>query len=113
MLLGRTGETGIIDALVAGARVGRSGILLMTGEPGIGKSALLEHSVSRARDMRVLRARGSAHERDIPFGGLLALLRPALGSVDRIPGPQAEALASPSPCAAARPRIASPSAPRR
>lgn len=92
VLVGRTTETGAIDALVAGARVGSSGILMLTGEPGIGKSALIEYASSRAHDMRLLTARGSAAERDIPFGGLSQVLGPALGLLDRIPPPQAAAL---------------------
>ncbi|WP_029136503.1 AAA family ATPase [Nakamurella lactea] len=92
MLVGRTAETGAIDALVAGARVGSSGILLITGEPGIGKSTLIEYARTRIHDMRLLTARGSAAERDLPFGGLLQVLRPALALIDRIPAPQAEAL---------------------
>ncbi|WP_460461198.1 AAA family ATPase [Angustibacter peucedani] len=96
MLVGRERERQVVDALVAGARVGQSGVLVLVGEAGIGKSALLETAAGTADDhgMRVLRATGSEAEAEVPFGGLLQLLRPALTHLDAIPGPQAEALAA-------------------
>ena len=92
MLLSRESERRTLDRLLADARLGQSGVLALLGEPGIGKTALLEHAAGRADGMRVLRARGVESESEVPFGGLLELLRPALGAVDQIPGPQAEAL---------------------
>lgn len=74
--------------------MGSSGVLLITGEPGIGKTALVTETATLAAGLRVLRARGTEAEREIPFGGLLQLLRPALGELDRIPRPQREALAA-------------------
>ena len=94
MLVGREPERGIIRGLVAAARVGQSGCLVLTGEAGIGKTALLEDAVETAVGMRVLRATGSESESEVPFGALLQLLRPALVHLDRIPPPQAAALAS-------------------
>lgn len=94
MLVGRETERRMIERLVAGARVGSSGVLLITGEPGIGKTALVDDAVRHADGMRVLRARGTEAEREVPFGGLLQLLRPALDLLDRIPGPQRDALAA-------------------
>ena len=94
MLVGRASERRTIARLVAAARVGSSGVLLVSGEPGIGKTVLLDEAVALATDMRVLRARGAEAEREVPFGGLAQLLRPALGELDRIPGPQRDALAS-------------------
>jgi DNA-binding CsgD family transcriptional regulator len=67
-------------------------VLTLTGEPGVGKSVLLEKAVERATGMRVLRARGVQSEAHIPFAGLADLLRPALFLLNRVPGPQAEAL---------------------
>ncbi|HTZ87711.1 MAG TPA: AAA family ATPase [Solirubrobacteraceae bacterium] len=93
MLLGRTDERLAIDRMLAGARAGRSGVLALTGEPGIGKTALLEYAAEQAGEMRMLRARGIESEAVIPFAGLAELLRPLLGSVDEIPAPQAAALA--------------------
>jgi DNA-binding CsgD family transcriptional regulator len=92
MLLGRDQERDELERLLAGAREGQSGVLVLVGEPGIGKSALLDELAGSARDMRVLRARGIESEAQVPFGGLFELLRPALVALDRIPAPQAEAL---------------------
>src|SRR3954462_15631082 len=74
--------------------MGAHGVLALTGEPGIGKSSLLEWAAEHAEGMNVLRARGVQSEAHIPFAGLLELLRPALDGVDRLPAPQAAALAS-------------------
>ena len=92
MLIGRAHERAQIERLLAGARLGTSGVLVVAGEPGIGKTALLEHAIERAASMGVLRARGVESEAEIPFAGLLALLRPALDRLDDIPPPQAAAL---------------------
>ncbi|MDX6388688.1 MAG: hypothetical protein QOD85_2490 [Gaiellaceae bacterium] len=94
MLLGRHTEVEELERLVAGARAGTSGVLVLVGEPGIGKSALLEAAVESAADLRLLRARGIESEAHVPFAGLLELLRPALGALAAIPGPQAAALES-------------------
>ncbi|HUJ56768.1 MAG TPA: AAA family ATPase [Gaiellaceae bacterium] len=94
MLLGREAELAEIRRLLDDARDGRSGVLALVGEAGIGKSSLLEEAAALADDMLLLRARGVASEAQIPFASLLELLRPALGLLDRIPGPQAEALES-------------------
>ncbi len=94
MLLGRERELEELGAVLAGARENRSGVLVLAGEPGIGKTALVDQAAALAEDagMRVLRARGIESEARVPFAGLLELLRPALGSLDRIPRPQAAAL---------------------
>src|ERR1700704_321841 len=93
MLLGRKDERLALDRLFAQAREGRSGVLALVGEPGIGKTALLEHAAATADGMRTLRARGVESEAVIPFAGLAELLRGALGALDRLPAPQAAALA--------------------
>ena len=67
-------------------------MLVLAGEPGIGKSALLDEAAARANGMPILRARGIQSEAQIPFASLLELLRPALRLIDHIPPPQAEAL---------------------
>ena len=67
-------------------------MLALVGEPGIGKSALLDDLAGSAAALRILRARGIESEGAVPFGGLLELLRPALGTLERIPAPQAAAL---------------------
>jgi DNA-binding CsgD family transcriptional regulator len=94
MLLGREREEQALEQLLGEARGGRSGVLALVGEVGIGKSALLEQAAARATGMRVLRARGIGSEAQIPFAGLFELLRPALDCLGRIPGPQAAALES-------------------
>jgi DNA-binding CsgD family transcriptional regulator len=92
MLLGRDAECRTVDRLLAAARLGESQVLVVAGEPGIGKSALLAAVVESAGGMRVLQARGVASEQYVPFAGLLQLLRPLLSLVDRLPPPQAAAL---------------------
>ncbi|TFV69926.1 ATP-binding protein, partial [Blastococcus sp. CT_GayMR20] len=94
MLLGRERERSLIGDLMSGARVGQSAVLVLTGEVGIGKSALLEDAAASATGMRLLRATGTESEAEVPFGALLQLLRPALVHLDRIPAPQADALAT-------------------
>jgi DNA-binding CsgD family transcriptional regulator len=92
MLLGREQERSAIDRVLERARAGDSATLVLAGEAGIGKTALLDYAAERAHDMRVLRARGIESEAQIPFASLLELLRPALTVVERIPAPQAIAL---------------------
>ena len=92
MLLGRDREQLALVRLLADARAGQSGVLAVVGEPGIGKSALLEYASDQAAGMKVLRARGVQSEAHIPFAGLFELLRPAIPWIGQIPGPQAEAL---------------------
>jgi DNA-binding CsgD family transcriptional regulator len=92
VLHGRRGECGRIEALLDGARAGRSAVLLVRGEPGIGKSELLAHAVRAAGDLPVLCATGLEPESDLAFAGLHQLLRPVLDRLDSLPGPQAEAV---------------------
>jgi DNA-binding CsgD family transcriptional regulator len=94
MLLGRDREQEELDRLLETARSGESAVLALVGEPGIGKSALLDYAAEEASDLVLLRARGVVSESQIPFAGLFELLRPALGYLDRIPEPQAAALES-------------------
>ena len=91
MLYGRDDERAVLDDLLAGAAGGRSGALVITGEPGIGKTALLEYAAS-ASGARLLRATGAESEAELPFAGLQLLLRSALGSLDALPEVQAIAL---------------------
>jgi DNA-binding CsgD family transcriptional regulator len=92
MLLGREQERRAIGQALAQARSGTSAVLALTGEPGIGKTALLDYAAGQAGGMRLLRARGIESEAQIPFGSLLELIRPALVLLDQIPPPQAVAL---------------------
>jgi DNA-binding CsgD family transcriptional regulator len=92
MLVGRERELGLLDDLLADARRGRSRVLALVGEPGVGKSALLDACADRASDMLLLRARGIQSEAHVPFAALLELTRPVLDTLQRIPPPQAAAL---------------------
>jgi predicted ATPase len=92
MLYGRDAERGAIGALLDAARESRSGVLVLRGEAGIGKTALLQDARDRAGDMHVLAARGVEAEAELPFGALYQLIRPALGHLEQLPGPQASAL---------------------
>jgi DNA-binding CsgD family transcriptional regulator len=94
VLVGRSHERERIDTLLAAARAGSSGVLVLHGEAGIGKSALLAYGRARARGMRQLAMSGVETEAELAFGGLTELLRPVLGDIARLPAPQADALHS-------------------
>ncbi|RSM58332.1 LuxR family transcriptional regulator [Actinoplanes sp. ATCC 53533] len=92
-LRGRRSECQTLERLVAHAKAGRSQVLVLRGEPGVGKSALLEHVVERAAGCRVLRAAGVESEMELAYAGLHQLCVPLMGFLDRLPGPQRDALA--------------------
>lgn len=92
VLHGRSDEISVIDRLLTDCRTGRSGCLLITGEPGMGKTALMEYAASAADGIRVIRGTAIESEAHLPFAGLHLLLRPALGRADALPAPQARAL---------------------
>jgi DNA-binding CsgD family transcriptional regulator len=92
MLHGREAERTAVEALLEDARAGHSGMLVLRGEPGMGKTALLRHARELAGDMRVLQASGVESEAELAFAGLHQLLRPLLPVLDRLPEPQAMAL---------------------
>ena len=94
MLLGRDHEQQALVRLLEDARTGVSGVLVIVGDAGIGKSALLAYAEENATGMNVLRARGVQSEAHIPFAGLFELLRPALPWISQVPDPQATALES-------------------
>ena len=91
-LYGREAECAAIDELLGRARDGRGGALLVRGEAGVGKTALLEYAVAGAGGDEVLTARGVESEAEIAFSGLSELLRPVLGQLPEIPERQAAAL---------------------
>src|SRR4051812_11629063 len=93
VLFGRDTERSTIEALANRAREAHGGALVLRGEAGAGKSALLEDVRDHAQDMEILFARGIESESELPFGGLHQLLRPILDRVGALPGPQAAALA--------------------
>jgi len=94
MLLDREEERRELDRLLALVREGLSGVLVVRGEAGIGKSALLEYAVASAGDMQVVSVVGVESEMELGFAGLHQLLVPFLPGLERLPAPQREALGS-------------------
>ena len=91
---GRREERAVIASVLDGLRQGRSGVLVVRGPVGIGKSTLLELGAEGAADLRVLRARGVESETELAFAGLHQLLHPVLDRMLLLPAPQRRALAS-------------------
>ena len=91
MLHGRDAEQRLIESLLADARDGRSAVIVILGEPGIGKTALLRQAADSS-GMAALRCTGVEAEQALPFAGLHQLLRPCLRFLGRLPEPQAAAL---------------------
>ena len=92
MLHGRDIELARLDALIEDARRGTAGSVVVHGEPGVGKSALLAEVLSTLSGVRVLRTQGLESESPLAFAALHRLLRPVLDLVGRLPEPQAHAL---------------------
>ena len=91
-LRGREAECGRLDALLAAVREGRSGALVLRGEAGIGKTALLDHAVANAHGCQVARAIGVQSEMELAYAGLHQLCMPLLDELGRLPVPQRAAL---------------------
>src|SRR4051812_12280333 len=91
-LLGRERERGVLDRLLGGVRGGRGGGLVVRGDAGVGKTALLEYAVDAAREFRIARTWGIEAEMELPFAAVQQLSSPFLGFLDRLPQPQREAL---------------------
>ena len=91
-LLGRERERDALGRLLAAARGGDGGILAVHGEPGVGKTALLDWTVREGRGLRVLRTVGVEAEMELPFAALQQLCSPILDRSDRLPDPQRHAL---------------------
>src|ERR1700728_2150676 len=91
-LTGRGGECGVLDQLAAAVRAGGSRALVLRGEPGAGKTALLDYLAGHAQGCRVVRAAGVQSEMELAFAGLHQLLAQMLDGTDRLPGPQRDAL---------------------
>jgi hypothetical protein len=91
-LLGRRDECAALDRVVAGVRAGRSHVLVLGGEAGAGKTALLDHLVARSSGCRVARAAGVESEMELAYSGLHQLCAPMLDRLERLPGPQRDAL---------------------
>ena len=91
-LLDRGSERDVLEGLVARVRAGQSGVLVLRGEAGIGKTALLEHLAAAAEGCRIARATGVESEMELAFAGLHTLCAPMLDRLERLPSPQRDAL---------------------
>jgi DNA-binding CsgD family transcriptional regulator len=92
MLLDRLPERAALSELLDAARAGRSGVLVMAGEPGVGKTALLDWAVESAAGLRVARVAGVESEMELAFAALQQLCAPMLDKLGSLPDPQREAL---------------------
>jgi len=92
MLWGRRQQCTALDGLLAEARAGRSRVLVVRGEPGIGKTALLGYAAQTAPDFQLARAEGVESEMELPFAALHQLCGRILDRLDQLPGPQRDAL---------------------
>src|SRR3954466_6385423 len=91
-LLGRRSETKTLDRLLDAVRAGKSRALVIRGDPGVGKTALLEYVAAHATGCRVARAAGVQAEMELAFAGLHQLCAPMLDRLERLPAPQRTAL---------------------
>ena len=103
-LTDRHSERAALDRLLSTVRAGQSQVLVIRGDPGVGKTALLDYLAQRASACRVMRVMGVQSEMELAFAGLHQLCAPLLGRLGRLPAPQREALrtalglsASPAP----------------
>lgn len=92
-LLGRIRERETLDRLLEAARGGRSGVLVVHGDPGVGKTALLDAAAKTAQEFLVLRTAGAEGEQEFPYAALQRLCWPAMDRIDQLPAPQRDALA--------------------
>src|SRR2546430_8532420 len=92
MLVDRRSEREVLDGLLEAVRQGESRVLVVRGEPGVGKWVLLEYVVGRASGCRVARAAGVQSEMELAFAGLQQLCAPMLDRLERLPPPQRDAL---------------------
>jgi DNA-binding CsgD family transcriptional regulator len=91
-LLGRDRERDVLDRLLAGVRGGRGGVLVVHGEAGVGKTALLEYAAEARGEFRIARTSGVEAEMELPFAAVQQLCFPFLELMERLPRPQHEAL---------------------
>ena len=91
-LIGREREREALDRLLDGVRGGRGGVLVVHGEAGVGKTALLEYAVDTAREFQIARTSGVEAEMELPFAAVQQLCSPLLDLSDGLPEPQQEAL---------------------
>ena len=93
-LLGRAVETSALEGVLVAVRDGLSGVLVLRGEAGVGKTSLLDWAAGQADEMQVARVAGAEAEMDMGFAGLHQLLVPFLSDLERLPAPQRQALGS-------------------
>lgn len=103
VLFGRRRELEVLGELLDEARRGRSGVLVVRGEAGVGKTALLNQAIAQAGDLQVVRVSGAESEAELAFSGVHQLCAPHLGRLDRLPAPQRVALATALGLAEGRP----------
>lgn len=103
MLLGRKTERARIERLLNEARQGRGGALLIRGEPGIGKTSLLDYAIDLAEAMTVVRAVGVESEAELEYSGLVEICRPLASGLGGLPDHQAETLRGALGLSSARP----------
>src|SRR3954447_19662497 len=98
MLRGRRSECEVLDRLLARVRAGRSGALVVRGEAGVGKTALLEYAVESGSDLRIAPGGGGEvgveSEMELAFAALHQLCAPMLDRLERLPDPQRDALST-------------------
>jgi DNA-binding CsgD family transcriptional regulator len=102
-LTGRRSERDVLDRLIESVGAGASSTIVLRGEPGVGKTALLEYVVEQAPGFRVVRAAAVQSEMELAYAGLHQLLASMLDSLDGLPAPQSEALRTAFGLASGRP----------
>src|SRR5215217_3699295 len=93
LLRGRRSECEALDRLLDGVRAGHSGALVLPGEAGVGKTALLEYLVRRSSGCRILRAAGAEFEMELAYAALHQLCASLVDRIGGLPSPQRESLA--------------------
>ena len=102
-LVGRSEESDALRGLLQAVRDGQSESLVLRGDPGVGKTALLDYAAGEASDFRLNRATGIESEMELPFAGLHQICAPLLEGLSSIPAPQQEALSTALGLAAGKP----------
>ena len=93
-LIDRGAERRLLDGLLRDARSGRSRVLVLHGDPGVGKSALLDYAAEQASGCRLVRAAGVESEMELAYAALHQLCSPMLDRLDRLPAPQRDVLST-------------------
>ena len=91
-MVGRQRERAVVDRLLDSARDGRGAVVVVHGDPGFGKTALLEYAVEAGHDFRLVRTSGAEGEMELDYAAMQRLCSPLLEFIERLPGPQRDAL---------------------